>query len=129
MRLFSSIGSRSSAFFSSIRFRLTLWFVIILAVVLAVFSLFIYASQSRDLRVDAVQAMQVKLSRLEAYFRSEAWQNSDVSPAQVPDGGDQVPLQNGDFMVLSTPDGQILQNWGAQPQNTTEVVNGLISIA
>jgi len=83
MRFLRSIGSRLSLFFGSIRFRLTLWFMVILAVVLVVFSIFIYASQSRDLRSDAVQGMQAKLSRLEAYFHSEAWQNLGVSRLQV----------------------------------------------
>ncbi|HTP03211.1 MAG TPA: ATP-binding protein [Anaerolineales bacterium] len=127
MRQSRSPGSRAVDFFSSIRFRLTLWFVLILAVVLAIFSAFIYASQSRDLRVDAVQGMQSKLSRLQDYFQSEAWQNSTLSPAQVPDTNDQVPLQPGDFMLVSTTGGQILQDWGAKPQDPPHLVGGLIS--
>src|SRR5512136_1061035 len=118
-----SFGSRVANFFSSIRFRLTLWFVVILAIVLAVFSAFIYASQSRDLRVDAVQTMQAKLSRLEEYFRSEAWQNSTLSPAQVPDSNSQVPLQPGDFILVVTPDSQIVQAWGAKPQDPPQLVS------
>src|SRR5512140_95432 len=114
MRFLKSAFARLAEFLSSIRFRLTLWFVVILAIVLAVFSLFIYASQSRDLRVDAAQGMQAKLTRLDEYFHSEAWQNSSLSPAQVPDTGGQAVLQPADFILLVTTDGQIAQNWGAR---------------
>lgn len=130
--MMSQVGSavgQVSAFFSSIRFRLTLWFVIILALVLGVFSVFIYASQSRDLRVDAVQGMQVKLSRLEAYFRSEAWQNSSLSPAEVPDSNGQALLQPGDFILLATTDGQVVQDWGVKPQDPQRLVGSLVSAA
>ena len=124
---FQRLGSRIASFLSSIRLRLTLWFVFILALVLAIFSLFIYASQSRDLRVDAVQAMQVKLSRLEAYFRSEAWQNSSLSPADVPDPNGQTVLQPGDFILVAGTDGQVVQNWGVKPQSPAPLVQSLIS--
>ncbi len=101
--------------------------MVILAVVLAVFSIFIYISQSRDLRVDAVQEMQAKLSRLETYFGSEAWQNSNLSPAQVPDSNGQSLLQPGDFILVSTTDGQVVQDWGAKPQDPAHLVSSLIS--
>ncbi len=129
MHFFKSLFGRLRDFLSSIRFRLTLWFVIILAIVLAVFSLFIYASQSRDLRVDAAQGMEAKLSRLDEYFRSDAWQNSSLSPAQVPDTNGQALLQPTEFILLVTTDGQIAQNWGAQPQNSDRLVRGLLSAA
>ena len=128
MRLVRSSGNRLADLFSSIRFRLTLWFVIILGIVLGIFSLFIYASQSRDLRVDAAQSMQVKLSRLQAYFRSDAWQNSNLSPADVPGENGQALLQAGDFIFLATPDGQVLENWGAKPQDPGHMVSGLLSV-
>ncbi len=129
MSFFKSVFSRLRDFLSSIRFRLTLWFVIILAIVLAVFSLFIYASQSRDLRVDAAQGMEAKLTRLDEYFRSDAWQNSSLSPAQVPDTNGQALLQPTEFILLVTTDGQIAQNWGAQPQDSPDLVHGLLMAA
>ncbi len=129
MSFIKSLPGRLRDFLSSIRFRLTLWFVIILAIVLAVFSLFIYASQSRDLRMDAAQGMDLKLSRLEDYFRSDAWQNSNLSPAQVPDTNGQALLQPTEFILLVTTDGQIAQNWGAQPQHSDTLVRGLLTAA
>ncbi len=122
-----SFGGRLIGFFSSIRFRLTLWFVVMLAVVLAIFSAFIYASQSRDLRVDAVQGMQTKLSRLQDYFQSQAWQDSTLSPAQVPDSNSRLPLQVGDFVLVVSPSGEVLQNWGAKPEGSPQLIGSLLS--
>ncbi len=129
MRWIKAAGERVSYFFSSIRFRLTLYFVVILAIVLAGFSLFIYISQSRDLRFDAVQNMQAKLSRLDAYFHSDAWQNSNLSPAEAPGPGGQAVLQPGDFILLTTPDGQVVQNWGWNPQDSQHLISGLLNAA
>ncbi len=125
--LVRSIGSTLADFFSSIRFRLTLWFLVILALVLAAFSVFIYINQSRDLRFDAVQDMQSKLSSLDAYFHSDAWQNSNLSPADVPGPNGQALLQPNDLIILTTPDGQAVQNWGASPQGQGHLVSGLLS--
>src|SRR5574341_694399 len=94
IRALKPVAERLSSFFHSIRFRLTLWFVFILAIVLAVFSAFIYFVQARDLQVDEVSHMQDKFARVMAYFRSAEWQNSNLSPANVP--GSTGPLQSGD---------------------------------
>ena len=123
----SSAAARLPSFFRSIRFRLTLWFVVVLALVLAVFSLFIYVSQSRDLHVDAVQSMQAKLGRLESYFRSPAWQNSNLSPAEVPDENGQAVLQPGDFIMVASLDGDVVQDWGIKPQDASTIAGSLVS--
>jgi heavy metal sensor kinase len=115
------------SFFRSIRFRITLWFVLILAVVLAAFSTFIYLSQSRDLQIDEVGNMQEKLARLQAYFHSPEWQNSDLTPNDVP--GSQTPLQTGDLMILVDINGQIVQNWGANPADPNSLVGTLVPAA
>ncbi len=129
MRVLKSAGAAVLSFLHSIRFRITLWFVLILAAVLAAFSIFIYVSQSRDLRLDAVQNMQEKLGRLEAFFESATWQNSNLSPGDVPGSNPQAPLQAGDLIILADTDGQVLQNWGANPANTKDLVNELASAA
>ncbi len=98
------------AFIHSVRFRLTLWFVLILAVVLAAFSGLIYATQTRDLQSDAVGHMQEKFIRIIEYFRGPAWQISQLSPDSVP--GNDAPLQRGDLLILLDPSGLTLQHWG-----------------
>jgi heavy metal sensor kinase len=127
MKFVSSLGSVLLAFLRSIRFRITLWFVLILAIVLAVFSTFIYFSQSRDLQFDAVGNMQAKLARLQAYLQSPEWQNSNLSPTDVP--SNQAPLQTGDLIILADMNGQVLQNWGVNPADPANLVGVLIPAA
>jgi heavy metal sensor kinase len=127
MKVLNSLGSSLLAFFQSIRFRITLWFVLILAIVLTVFSTFIYLSQSRDLQFDAVGNMQEKLVRLQTYLRSPEWQNSNLSPTDVP--SNEAPLQTGDLIILADINGQVLQNWGVNPADPNSLVNTLIPAA
>jgi heavy metal sensor kinase len=115
------------AFFQSIRFRITLWFVLILAMILAGFSAFIYISQSRDFQYDAIANMQEKLARLQNYFHSAEWQNSDLSPTDVP--SNQAPLQTGDLIILVDINGQIIQNWGVNPADPSNLTGLLLPAA
>ena len=127
MKNIRSLGSALAAFLRSIRFRITLWFVLILAIVLAAFSTFIYLSQSRDLQFDAVGNMQTKFARLQAYLQSPEWQNSNLSPTDVPNT--QTPLQTGDLLILVDMNGQVVQNWGVNPSDPVNLVNTLIPSA
>lgn len=112
------------AFFHSIRFRITLWFVLILAMVLAAFSTFIYLAQRRDLEADAVANMQEKLIRMKAYLGSLAWQSSHLSPTELP--GNAAPLQIGDLMILSDAGGGVLQTWGVTTTDPGSLAGFLI---
>src|SRR5574341_134753 len=125
IRALKPVAERLSSFFHSIRFRLAVWIVFILAIVLAVFSAFIYFVQARDLQVDEVSHMQDKFARVMAYFRSAEWQNSNLSPANVP--GSTGPLQSGDLLILTDANGQILQNWGESLSNSDHLINELIT--
>ncbi len=107
---FKAAGLNLLSFLRSIRFRLTLWFVLILGLVLTAFSAIIYTTQARDLQSDAVGHMQEKFLRIQSFFRSPAWQLSELSPDSVP--GNDAPLQTGDLLILLDPNGTILQRWG-----------------
>lgn len=120
----SAAGQGLVAFFQSIRFRLTLWFVLILAVVLAAFSALIYATQTRDLQGDAVGHMQEKFVRIMDYFRGPAWQLSQLSPENVP--GNAAPLQKGDLLILVDPNGSTLQHWGESISSPDVVIKELV---
>jgi heavy metal sensor kinase len=102
-----------------------LWFVLILAIVLTAFSLFIYITQSRDYQFDSVGNMQEKLARLQTYFHSAQWQNSNLSPTDVP--SNEAPLQTGDLIIQVDINGQILHNWGENPANPNDLVNTLLA--
>ena len=104
----AALGLRS--FLQSIRFRLTLWFVLILGLVLVAFSMIIYTTQARDLQADAVGHIQEKFLHVQSFFGSPAWQLSELSPDSVP--GNNAPLQKGDLLILLDPNGTLLQHWG-----------------
>lgn len=112
-------------FLHSIRFRITLWFVFILAVVLVLFSGFIYFNEARDLQGDSVGSIQAKFARTLGYFRSAEWLNSTLGLSAVPDNA--PPLQQGDMLAIVDTDGQIVQAWGIKPSN--KLVSSLISTA
>ena len=123
-KVFRSVGNTLVTFFNSIRFRLTLWFVLILAVVLAAFSVFIYFTQARDLQFDAVGHMQDKFTRIQNYFRSTEWQPSDLSPDNVP--GSSVPLQKGDLLILVDVKGAVIQSWGQNISSPDVLIHELV---
>lgn len=127
MQFVRSFGTALRTFLRSVRFRITLWFVLILAIVLTVFSIFIYINQSRDLKFDAVGNMQEKLVRLQTYLHSPEWQNSNLSPIDVP--SNEAPLQTGDLIILADLNGQVLQNWGVNPADPSALVGTLIPAA
>ena len=87
-----------STFIHSIRFRLVMWFTIILALVLFSFSAFVYYNQARDIRGEALYRLVRKLGGIE-----ETALNSESSP---------VILQESDVFVLLAADGQVLANQG-----------------
>jgi two-component system OmpR family sensor kinase len=58
------IRQRLDQFIHSIRFRLVLWFVLILGVVMVVFSAFIYFRQAQDIRAIAVERLNYTFERI-----------------------------------------------------------------
>lgn len=127
MKFLKSLQNRASSFVHSIRFRLTMWFVLILTMVLTVFSVFIYFAQARDLQLDAVRVMQEKFARMQAYFRSPEWQNSNLTPADVPNSD--APLQQGDLLILTDAKGGVVQNWGESLAQPGDLISALVSAA
>ena len=125
MKFLKTIWNWFIDFLHSIRFRITLWFVFILAIVLAAFSGFIYFNQARDLRGDSVGDMQGKFARLLGYFRSADWQNSNLGLSDVPNNT--PPLQQGDMLAIVDTNGQIVQSWGIKPSD--KLTSDLISTA
>ena len=125
MKSLKSIWNWVIDFMHSIRFRITLWFIFILVVVLTAFSGFIYFNEARDLQGDSVQNIQAKFARLLAYFRSADWQNSNLGLSDVPNND--PPLQQGDMLALVDVNGQAIQTWGTKPSN--KLISDLISTA
>ncbi|MBI2758390.1 MAG: HAMP domain-containing protein [Chloroflexi bacterium] len=121
---FQPIGNWFTPFVHSIRFRLTLWFVFILALVLGVFSAFIYFVEVRDLQLDSEARMQEKFAYTQNYFRGDQWQDSDLLSTNIP--GNTTPLQKGDLIILIDTNGVILQNWGEALVKSDSVISSLV---
>ncbi len=120
-------NDREGGFFQSIRFRLTLWFSLILLIVLAAFSVYIYWVQARSLQADQISHMQDKFARVQAFFLSPDWQSANLTPSNAP--GTNAPLQSGDLLILADTTGAMVQNWGTRPANPNSLINGLVSAA
>ena len=91
-----------TTFIHSIRFRLVLWFTIILALVLFAFSVFIYYNQARDIRGEALFRLERKMAVIEATLSGSL--------------DDPVLLQESDVFVLLGADGKVLTSQGISAQ-------------
>lgn len=113
-------------FVHSIRFRLVLWFVAILAAVLAAFSVFVYASQASDLHNLAVDRLALKTRQWETYLKYGARQYFDANRPLIPGetrAGEPF-LQEEDILALVSLNGQLVQVFGpASPGEVQQLVS------
>jgi signal transduction histidine kinase len=113
----------------SIRFRLALWFVLILGVVVVAFSAFIYYRQQRDLREIAVARLDLKIRRLGGLLRFSSQAFFQQTPLRIPidpSSGESF-LSEGDVLAIINPDGQLVQGWGPIDSNgIQQVVTGTL---
>ena len=103
-------------FFQSIRFKLVLWFVLILGVVLVLFSGFVYWRQTQDTRSIAMGRLNFTLERIlgPAYERESInEQPLQFSPTITSSPSDQSNnLQETDVIAIQAVSGEILQSTG-----------------
>lgn len=106
---------------NSIRFRLALWFVFILGVVVVLFSVFVYTRQVRDLKEAAISRLEYKTDRLAASLRYTIWDYFDRTPLGLPKdpSSGETLFQDGDILALVTTAGKVVRNWG--PSEATRV--------
>lgn len=117
MKQHAGLGTRMGVIIHSIRFRLVAWFTAILAVVLLVFSAFIYYNQSRDLKADQLRDMVAKVNGLTQLVRGALLPGSDdiTIPREL--------LRESDVVVLVSPNGQVLASLGPIPaQQAIQIV-------
>ncbi len=103
----------------SIRLRLALWFVLILAMVMIVFSAFIYIRQVQDLRAVAAARLELKARRLGIALRLSEQGFFSRLPLQPPDNPftDDTLLQADDMLAFLTAKGEVIQSWGPVDDN------------
>lgn len=103
-------------FFHSIRFRLALWFVVILGVVMVTFSGFVYWRQAQDVRMIALGQLKLTLEQIQG----SSHEGEDLiehplqfSPTITDNTSNQNTfLQMGGVIALQAADGKILQSTG-----------------
>lgn len=112
-----SILSRLRMLFDSIRFRLTLWFVAILALVLVVFSVFIYTLQARDLTRQTVERLESKIRQIQSLDQNarEPFESQITIPDISQNAG--PLLGTDDVLAVTDTSGQVVQEYGPITSN------------
>lgn len=106
-------SSRLRRLVQSVRFRLTLWFVAILALILGGFSLFIYFRQAEVIRAETANRLSAQSSQLAGYYREvlhSIYEREFEGDETDPFPTENYPLlQSTDMLTLFDPNGQVLQ--------------------
>jgi hypothetical protein len=107
-----NIPARLRVLFDSIRFRLTLWFVAILALVLVVFSAFIYTLQARDLTRQTVDRLESKIRQIQSLDQNlhEPFESQITIPDISQNAG--PLLGTADVLAVTDTRGQVVQEYG-----------------
>ena len=112
----SRIKQYLDQFIHSIRFRLVLWFVLILGVVMVAFSGFIYYRQAQDVRTAALARLTYTAERIyESSHDRDGLSEQPSAATQAIAGNNSslgTGLQEGDVVALLGTDGAVLQSAG-----------------
>ncbi len=108
-------------FFHSIRFRLTLWYLLILAFVLFLFSGFVYTRQSADLRAAALDRLVLKSRQLDGLYHALSQATPGSNIIEFPDisSSGTALIQDNEVLALINMQGQTVQKLG--PIQTTDL--------
>lgn len=113
-------GRNLRLFFQSIRFRLTLWSVGVLAVILLVFSLFVYSRQFYDLQNEVRAELELKTQQMLLLYRvlGVFQQGGESVSSLVVIERQKDVLQNTDVLALVDQEGKLLLETGPIDQDT-----------
>lgn len=117
-------------FLHSIRFRLTAWFVIILALVLLAFNAFVYRRQTNDLRAQSLDQLVGKARTLAQVYRFSGLLMNPDWEQNIPGLSANLEplLQTDETLVLFVPQGQVVQKLGPiTDADVTELENYSLS--
>jgi signal transduction histidine kinase len=105
---------RIGTFFRSIRFRLTLWYLLILAIVLILFSGFVYTRQRNDLRAAALDRLALKSRQLDGLYHALIVANPGSNTITFPDisSSGTALIQENEVLALINGQGQTIQKLG-----------------
>jgi signal transduction histidine kinase len=114
------LPERWTAFLRSIRFRLTLWFVVILALVVGVFGAITYTLQARDLRrqtLDRIEATIAQIQSIQEVSHADPFERQITIPNISQDAG--PLLQSDEILAVTDVQGNVVQKYG--PASTSDV--------
>jgi heavy metal sensor kinase len=107
-------SSKLSAFFHSIRFRLSVYFVLALAVIMAGFSAFVYVRQSQEAYERASILLGLRMRDLDQAFHRTYRDYGAKDWLGVPGTGrySLFTLEEDEIIVLAQPDGEVALHLG-----------------
>ncbi|HEY6072709.1 MAG TPA: histidine kinase dimerization/phospho-acceptor domain-containing protein, partial [Anaerolineales bacterium] len=106
MPVFRRFFSRLDILVHSIRFRLVLWFVLILSIVLVSFSALLLFARVRELRAESVNRLEAKYEGVERFIRSGALAFTNPDALRSSNGsGEGALLDQVDVLALLNADG------------------------
>jgi len=109
---------RAGIVLHSIRFRIVLWFTGILAVILLIFSSFLYYIQSQTIQEEAIHELDRRLSGLAANVLVSL--RGGTGQISIPNG----LLRDTDIFILLSQDGQVLASQGnVSAQDVVKIVS------
>jgi signal transduction histidine kinase len=103
----------------SIRFRITLWTLATLAMVLIAFSAFIFYSSEKGVLEQSLQRLDTRSRQLLLAYQMSMHERGELATADIStitSLGNEVKL-DGETAVLVGPNGQVLQSFGVIDQN------------
>lgn len=101
------------AFFYSIRFRMALWFTVVLAVALVMFSLFVYFREARSTYDESASRLMMRLRELNLALQESDSEESFSSPKILtPMSLGPFNVQHGELVIITDETGVLLNYWG-----------------
>ncbi len=104
---------RTNSILHSIRFRLALWFVFILAILLIGFSGMLFYMQIQELQAETLIHLESKLENIEKVFGTDTANPQQQGFPLSTSDGDDTSFQKDDVLALYNPDGSLQKMWGS----------------
>ncbi len=125
------LARHPARFFRSVRFRLTLWYLALLAVIIGAFGLTVYVSQEHTLATQFDDLLRTRVQQIALSYNATT-QQLDVTPTvpQKPATATKISaatrgLNINEVGVLLSPQGHVLQDLGGL---TPASVNAIVSL-
>lgn len=127
MNLLKDWTAKAGTILHSVRFRLALWFAVVLAIILLFFSAFVYARTSQDVRSQTAARLVLRLNDMNERLRLLSGGPYD-SGWWPPDTWESNPftLQANEVVILSDPKANLAETWGSVSAQETAGITGRV---